>query len=254
MVFPVTFTKEWWLNGRNTTDSKDPDMGVFCEQATCTATCKISQETHSTLYIWLAEVSLRDLVLGSILLKWWLCKLPFSFSSHFQWCQPLNQCPHRSRPVNRQRLTWNNKQEYLLLLLHLRTQPELQSGQSNVPSQEQIFDETQSRWRLNYCNTPTTTPHHHQQQHYHHMMWPCLDCGGPGHSYSALNKIIINNNQILSLILDWDLAQPVKSSLWQGQSYIIPKYEDVCRIHFRWQWSWYPPGFKYKTKILHPSC
>lgn len=36
----MEWKKNDWFN-------KDPDMGVFCEKATRTATYKISQETHT---------------------------------------------------------------------------------------------------------------------------------------------------------------------------------------------------------------
>lgn len=45
-------------------------------------------------------------------------------------------------------------------------------------------------------------------------MLPCLNCGGSGHSYFAHIKIIINNNKILSLILDLEKYFPVQLSLW----------------------------------------
>lgn len=60
----TAWKKHDWFNG-------DVARGSSVSRQDHTATNKISQERHNTLYIWLAEVSLRDLILDSFLAQWW---------------------------------------------------------------------------------------------------------------------------------------------------------------------------------------
>lgn len=156
--------------------------GVFCEQATRTAKHKISQETPNALSTWLAEESFRDLVLASIRVKWWPCKLTFSFSSHFQLCQPLNQCPP------------GGEQESISGWLELISRDICCCYcifcNSWDLSQNIVTFPQSSRFLIRRCcagdwitaiPSTTTPPHHHHQQRYHPMMSLCLGCGGSGH-------------------------------------------------------------------------